>query len=248
MLDPITRRYSDKSTTEVFRFSFFCDCCGKELNTTPVKFRSGFSPKLIMSASERRIREILWLRDHDAAYERANREVLDTFNKCEICGDYICDDCVEVCTELDGRLCCYKCAEVRGLTSLNPIKQSSGDNVDYKVSQKRNSRPLYHQVNVDLHSRRFYAECAVCGRKRFAHTVPIGLKNRKMLELCIIGKAPQKEQDAFDKSKANAVGILIRFFNLCKCGGKWVCDECYDTESELGYCKRCMESVNKRTT
>ena len=248
MLDPMTRRYCDKSTAETFRFTFFCDCCGKELATSPAKFRSGFSPKLIMSSSERRIREILWLRDHDSAYERANREVLDQLNRCEICGDYVCDDCIEVCPELDGKLCCYKCAEVRGFTSTRSISAAVSKNGKTNVLQNGYATPLYHQVFVESQSGRFYAECAVCGKKRFAHSVPAFLRKPKLLELCKIGKASQKQQEAFDKSKADAVSILVRFFNLCRCGGKWVCDGCYDPHSEEGYCKRCMENVTRRDT
>jgi len=76
------------------------------------KFNSGFLPKLIMSRAEIKARELIWLRDHDAAYERANQEALNQLNRCEVCNSYVCDDCAIVSNEFGGRICCKKCNDM----------------------------------------------------------------------------------------------------------------------------------------
>ena len=112
MLESITKRYNDASTSEYFEFVFYCDCCGKELSTSRMHFVSSFRPKLFLTRAERKARALIWLRDHDSAYERANREALSQLNKCEVCGNFICDSCSVVSKKLDGGICCKTCAQI----------------------------------------------------------------------------------------------------------------------------------------
>jgi len=112
MLDAVTKRWEDQSTTTVFKFIFYCDCCGKTIPSPEYPFNSGFKPKLLMSVAERKARELIWLRDHDAAYERANMLMqTDYIHTCEICGSHICGDCAVICDELNGGVCCTACLE-----------------------------------------------------------------------------------------------------------------------------------------
>lgn len=113
MLDTVTKKYVDASTEEQFNFSFFCDCCGKVVSTTKLAFRSGFEKKLFLSRTEQKAREIIWQRDHDSAYERANVEALKKLNRCVVCGTAICNDCTIECNEVDGKTVCVKCAKER---------------------------------------------------------------------------------------------------------------------------------------
>ncbi len=115
MLEPATKKWEDKSTTKIFKFIFFCDCCGKEILSPEYEFQSGFRAKIFISEAERRAREIIWQRDHDFAYERANLHMLQNhIHRCEICFASICGDCAYVCDELEGGVCCEKCLAEKG--------------------------------------------------------------------------------------------------------------------------------------
>ena len=110
MLEPVTKKFEDGSTLETFRFTFFCDICGKAVKEITYPYKPPFKAKFFISKSERRARELLWLHDHDSAYERANKEVLLQFNRCPACGKRVCEDCYN---ELEGL--CRECArKIRG--------------------------------------------------------------------------------------------------------------------------------------
>lgn len=105
-MEAITKRWEDESDMKLFKFSFFCDCCGKKAVTLEYKFESGFKPKLFMSEDERKARELIWQKDHDAAYERANNEAALQFTRCPKCGRRVCEDCYSVLDDL-----CTDCAK-----------------------------------------------------------------------------------------------------------------------------------------
>jgi len=110
MLDPVTKRYEDASTMKQFYFIFYCDCCGKALPSTALDFRSGFRQKRFLSADEREARAIIYADHHGKAYERANNEVLHELNRCEVCGDMVCEDCTIYNENYDGGVVCRKCS------------------------------------------------------------------------------------------------------------------------------------------
>jgi len=95
MLEAVTRKYEDGSTLEYFRFTFFCDSCGKAVKVVTYPYKPPFKPKIFLTKSERRARELIWQCDHAVAYERANKEVLISFNQCPACYQRICDDCFD---------------------------------------------------------------------------------------------------------------------------------------------------------
>jgi len=111
MLDPITKRYEDASDMKRFEFVFFCDCCGRAIPSTALDFHSGFRRKLSLTAEEREARAIIYADHHSKAYERANNEVLHELNRCERCGDMVCEDCTVYNETDDGGVICRKCSE-----------------------------------------------------------------------------------------------------------------------------------------
>ncbi len=115
MLDPATKKWEDLSTLKKFKFIFYCDSCGKAIPSPDYTFNSGLRPKLFYSESERRARELIWQRDHESAYERANVYMLTNhIHTCEICEKNICGDCAVFCDELRGGVCCDKCLSEKG--------------------------------------------------------------------------------------------------------------------------------------
>ena len=108
MLEPVTKKFEDGSTLEDFKFTFFCDSCGTAVKTVTYPYKPPFKAKFFISKSERRARELIWQSDHASAYDRANKEVLLSFNRCSVCGKRVCDDCF--CEE-EG--ICRECASKR---------------------------------------------------------------------------------------------------------------------------------------
>lgn len=102
MLPPITKKYEDHSTDTCFQFSFHCDMCGAVWESEQYPFSLRASPSI--SLGEQRAHALMWRAEHDAAYERANREALLRFSKCPKCGSRVCDDCFSGLKEL-----CLQC-------------------------------------------------------------------------------------------------------------------------------------------
>ena len=105
MLEPVTKKFQDSSTLEFFRFTFFCDSCGKAVKEITYPYKPTFKAKLFISESERRARELIRQSAHARAYDQANNEVLLQFNHCPACEKRVCDDCYN---ELEGL--CHECA------------------------------------------------------------------------------------------------------------------------------------------
>ncbi len=93
MLEPVTKKFEDSSTLENFKFTFFCDSCGSVVKEITYPYKPPFKLKFFLSKSERRARELIWQSDHASAYDRANKEVLLSFNRCPVCKRRVCDDC-----------------------------------------------------------------------------------------------------------------------------------------------------------
>ena len=110
MLKSVTKRFADNSTMKQFEFEFFCDCCGKPIKTDIIEFISGFRDKSFLTNDEREARAIIYANDHGKAYERANIEARLELNKCEICGNMVCEDCTVYSENLNGGFCCKDCA------------------------------------------------------------------------------------------------------------------------------------------
>lgn len=109
MLNAVTKKFTDKSTIKKFIFEFYCDCCASPVREIEYDFISGFKDKVFLTSDEREARAIIYASDHKKAYERANIEVRFLLEKCEKCGDMVCDECVVY--DADGKVLCKKCAE-----------------------------------------------------------------------------------------------------------------------------------------
>ena len=71
----------------------------------------------LLTNDEKEARAIIYASEHGKAYERANNEVRLNLNRCEICGDMVCEDCSVYSEELSGGVCCKKCAVMHTVKS-----------------------------------------------------------------------------------------------------------------------------------
>jgi hypothetical protein len=101
MLEPITGKITDESTDKAFMFTFYCDLCGRMWKSMPV------SP-LERKRRREKERDGAWRLEHAAAYERANLEAMQHFNRCPRCRRWVCNDCLLLLEEGD---LCRECGE-----------------------------------------------------------------------------------------------------------------------------------------
>jgi len=94
-----------------FEFEFYCDCCGKPLPPVVLTPKYQFKKKLWLSRDQREARAIIYANDHSKAYERANNEIRHELNRCEVCGELVCEECTVYDALKNGGVCCKRCAE-----------------------------------------------------------------------------------------------------------------------------------------
>ncbi|MEA4853164.1 MAG: hypothetical protein VB082_02675 [Christensenella sp.] len=80
-----TKNYRSYGTVHGFSFAFFCDVCGKKYQTP-----------LVVSAS------------YEEALDIAQKEARRYFNRCRLCGRWVCDHDYR-----EDVMLCIKCAEKR---------------------------------------------------------------------------------------------------------------------------------------
>lgn len=115
MLRSVTKRFADNSTMTRFDFEFYCDCCTKPLPPVIIMPQNLFKKKLWLTRAEREARAIIYAHDHSRAYERANNEIRHELNRCELCGEMVCEDCTVYGLLPSGGVCCSRCAtQVKG--------------------------------------------------------------------------------------------------------------------------------------
>ena len=95
MLKPATKRFADNSNLSRFVFEYCCDCCGKALPPIVILPQDDIRKKLSLSSSPQEERAILYAAEHNRAFEHANNEILHKLNRCQVCGELVCEDCVE---------------------------------------------------------------------------------------------------------------------------------------------------------
>ena len=86
---PVTKKYADRSTMEIFSFGFLCDLCGKEWRSA----RYDFNPGDFASPLDPKVFQLLWRDQHEAAFARSNRDASFVFNRCPECGRRVCNEC-----------------------------------------------------------------------------------------------------------------------------------------------------------
>ena len=98
---PVTKKFTNISTEDGFQFVFQCDRCGAGAPSEKYKFSTDhFKPQL-----RDRARALVWTRQHDEAFERANNEARSDFNICPVCGRRVCDNCFYVSPGLVTDVC-----------------------------------------------------------------------------------------------------------------------------------------------
>lgn len=83
-------------------------------------------------------------------------------------------------------------------------------------------RRFLEQVKPDAIRRGFYAECALCGARRYPLALPL--------------LSPRRE---------GAAGRLVRYYNRCPECGRWVCDGCFDLTDGRGMCRECAGKMTE---
>jgi hypothetical protein len=98
-----TQNYSDLSTDTGFQFEFNCDRCGTGFRTEFEAFGLGTVAGALGTASSlfggvfgqaadvgERVRSAGWQKAHDAAFEKAMRELKPDFVQCPRCSSWVC--------------------------------------------------------------------------------------------------------------------------------------------------------------
>ncbi len=110
MFKSCTQRYTDMSDEKQFRFDFFCDICGEVFSAAPMERISSDPPS--DTPEGKRLRKMLWRREHTEAFKRANYEASNHFFYCPCCGLYVCDACTFYKKDREGDMtpvCCVSC-------------------------------------------------------------------------------------------------------------------------------------------
>lgn len=90
MLTSCTKKYNDESNEQTFRFTFYCDRCGKPYQSAALKFTGADTTD---TECEKELWELRWQKEHSQSFDRANHEAAYHFFRCPGCGEYVCDDC-----------------------------------------------------------------------------------------------------------------------------------------------------------
>jgi hypothetical protein len=91
MSQPVTQKSTDHSDRERFSFSFFCDCCGKAWTSQITPFTAGGLSAIDYGEA----RQMLWQHEHKVAFEQANMDARLQFNRCSLCGRWVCNECFD---------------------------------------------------------------------------------------------------------------------------------------------------------
>lgn len=99
MVDIIKNILHDCSTPEEFRFSLYCESCGKKWECIPIAFsKAGVVPE---TEGQRIIFATRYKIEKAAAFEKAVAEAEGVYNVCPICRKSVCDSCFLICDDLD---------------------------------------------------------------------------------------------------------------------------------------------------
>lgn len=87
VLRSFTQRYIDTSTATHYSFVFFCDISEYQWASIPIPKNHG-KHGIFSHFKGRRANA----REHEQAFERANREAMLYFNRCTKCHRWVCDE------------------------------------------------------------------------------------------------------------------------------------------------------------
>jgi hypothetical protein len=86
-----------------------CELCGFEWRSESISFDTG---GLAWNLDEKDVK-LLWEAEHREYYDRMKTEAAIEFNKCPLCGTWVCDDCFFVDSG-DVTDICVECIEESG--------------------------------------------------------------------------------------------------------------------------------------
>jgi len=97
------------------------------------------------------------------------------------------------------------------------------------------------QIDVDRQKKRFFAECALCGSRRYAKRLPFGCGKESVLSRLTQRTEEGSRQLRYAKAWTHSYQDLIRHYNYCQSCGSWVCDSCYNVDVDPASCQKCAE-------
>jgi predicted RNA-binding Zn-ribbon protein involved in translation (DUF1610 family) len=97
----LTKRSTDHSDARHFSFSFNCDKCGREWVSSVQPFTGG----MCTNVEHDEALKLLWANEHRAAFAEANLDARMQFNRCPVCGRWVCDECFDIRAAGNGELC-----------------------------------------------------------------------------------------------------------------------------------------------
>ena len=109
----LTKHQTDYSSRDFFSYGFFCDSCMKEWKSQKFLFLRGGSAVF----EHEETRNLVWMREHQKAFDRANLEAHFHFNNCPVCGRWVCDDCFDIEGQRDYGTC-TECKADKGASAL----------------------------------------------------------------------------------------------------------------------------------
>lgn len=132
MLKSCTRKYTDESDEDAFRFTFYCDRCGSPHSIASVKFSGNGPPDTLQG---KKLWKMTWQKEHAQAFERANFEAKYHFFCCPGCGEYVCQNCIvsealpsgelrDLCLNCNRRIAQKKNAPMRMVPGTGPPAQN----------------------------------------------------------------------------------------------------------------------------
>ena len=96
-MKPLTTKMTDESADGSYRFTFYCDICGKPHRSPAYQSMTG-------GEGDERERKA----EYEDAYARANREMLNKFSRCPVCQRVVCDECFDAGGDYD---MCVECRQ-----------------------------------------------------------------------------------------------------------------------------------------
>jgi hypothetical protein len=112
-LKALTKRSTDHSDAGHFSFSFYCDKCAKEWVSPVQPFTGG----VCTNVEHGEALKLLWANEYRTAFTEANLDARMQFNRCPVCGRWVCDDCFDFEVVRGGEVC-RECNEQKAMECM----------------------------------------------------------------------------------------------------------------------------------
>lgn len=162
-----TGNYEDLSTDMGFQFKFLCERCQNGYMSTFQSNKLGMAGGFLRSASgflggglgrgadsAYEVQRAVGGRQHDAALQKAVKEVKPLFKQCRNCGNWICG---EVCWNANAAMC-KECAPVAEEVETRVRAQ-------FVETQVNNDNFLEENIRMSEKGKEVAAKCSNCGER-----------------------------------------------------------------------------------